>query len=386
MKAFYLVGSIALLWSVSANDVQAYGRGGAARGSVSTPRGGSVQYAGAGASRTGPAGVTSGRAAGGVQYTSPSGQTATKVGRAGGVQGPGGATVAGRSSVGVGPNGGVAASRGGVAVGPYGGAAASRGGVAVGPYGGVAASRGGIAVGPGGAAAARHSTFYASPHAMISSGTAVRGGYAYGAAYFNRGWYTAHPAAWTAARWTTAGVWAASTWASASTYCGITDAAVSYDYGSNVVYQDDDVYMDGEKAESADDFAASAAAISDAGRAAKPPADEEWQPLGVFGMVQGEETVANNLFQLAVNKAGIIRGNYYDALGDNNLPVYGSVNKTTQRVAWSVGEKKDIVYEAGLSNLTQAQCPVLIHYGKEKTRQMMLVRLEDAPATGTQPK
>src|SRR5439155_8409208 len=117
----------------------------------------------------------------------------------------------------------------------------------------------------------------------------------------------------------------------ASAYCGVAGPAISYDYGSNIVYQDDDVYMDGEKAESADAYAASAATIADAGRAATPPADEEWQPLGVFGMVQGEETVANNLFQLAVNKAGIIRGNYYDALGDNNLPVYGSVNKDTQR-------------------------------------------------------
>ena len=48
--------------------------------------------------------------------------------------------------------------------------------------------------------------------------------------------------------------------------------------------------------------------------------------------------------------------------------------------AWSVGEKKDVVYEAGLYNLTQKECNVLIHYGKDQTRQMMLVRLEQDAA------
>jgi len=368
MKSFITLAAIGALWSASVQDAFAYGRGAAARGggTVSTPRGGSIQYGGAGATRTGPAGVTTGRGVGGVQYTSPTGETATKVGRVGGVQGPGGATAVRGGSIGVGPNGGVAANRGGVAVGPFGGVTGSRGGIAVGPNGGVAA---------------RHSTFYASPNTFAARGAVVRGGFAYHSAYFNRAWFVAHPTAWTAARWTTASIWAASTWAATAQYCAIPGPAISYDYGSNVVIQDDDVYMDGEKAESTADFAASATKIADAGRAAKPADNEEFQPLGVFGLVQGEETVANNLFQLAVNKDGVIRGNYYDALGDNTLPVYGSVNKTTQRAAWSVGDRKDVVYEAGISNLTNAETPVLIHYGQEKTRQMMLVRLpeQDAP-------
>lgn len=60
--------------------------------------------------------------------------------------------------------------------------------------------------------------------------------------------------------------------------------------------------------------------------------------------------------------------------------VYGSVEPKTQRVAWSIGEKKDIVFEAGLSNLTQDQTTILAHYGKERTRQMTLVRLEEPQA------
>ena len=109
----------------------------------------------------------------------------------------------------------------------------------------------------------------------------------------------------------------------------------------------------------------------------QPAQDAEWQPLGVFGLIQGDEQVAQRVFQLAVNKAGVVRGNYYDAVADNSLPVYGSVDAKSQRVAWSIGEKKTVIFEAGLNNLTDDQTSVLVHYGKERTEQMMLVRLEE---------
>ena len=81
-------------------------------------------------------------------------------------------------------------------------------------------------------------------------------------------------------------------------------------------------------------------------------------------------------FQLAVNKGGVVRGNYYDAVADNTLPVYGSVDPRTQRVAWSIGEKKDVVFEAGIANLTRDETPILVHYGKDNTQQFTLIRLQ----------
>ena len=87
--------------------------------------------------------------------------------------------------------------------------------------------------------------------------------------------------------------------------------------------------------------------------------------------------VAQRIVQLAVNKDGVVRGNYFDAVADSTLPVYGSVDRKTQRIAWSVGEKRDIVFETGLANLTKDESTVLIHYGKERTDQMMLARLEE---------
>jgi hypothetical protein len=315
---------------------------------VTTPRGGTVQSGGAASGRTGPAGGAAGHAAGGVQVTTPGGRTATKVGSAGGAVGPGGAAVGGRTSA-------------GAAVGPYGAAAHG--------------SRGMVATGPGGAAAARRGTYYVSGVALRTQGTSVRSGFRYYNA-FTPTWYGRYPGAWRATRWVAASAWVPATWAVVSGYCSYPATPVYYDYGTNVVYQGDTVYFDGEPAATAQQYAQQATEFSNAGRAAKPPEDEEWQPLGVFALVRGEEQTSDKIFQLAVNKKGVIRGNYYDAFADNTLPVYGSVDKETQRAAWSVGEKQDVVFEAGVANLTRDGSPILVHYGKDNTQQFTLVRVE----------
>lgn len=126
-----------------------------------------------------------------------------------------------------------------------------------------------------------------------------------------------------------------------------------------------------KKNPSAADYADQAVTFADRGRQARPAGDQEWQPLGVFGMVPGEEQAAQHIFQLAVNRDGIVRGNYYDAVADNTLPVYGSVGRQTQRVAWSIGPKKDIVYETGLQNLTRNETSILTRHGKDRTQQMI---------------
>jgi hypothetical protein len=64
-------------------------------------------------------------------------------------------------------------------------------------------------------------------------------------------------------------------------------------------------------------------------------------------------------------------------VADNTLPVYGSVDRKTRRAAWSIGEKKDIVFEAGLNNLTRNETVVLVHFGQDRSEQMVLVRLEE---------
>jgi hypothetical protein len=51
-------------------------------------------------------------------------------------------------------------------------------------------------------------------------------------------------------------------------------------------------------------------------------------------------------------------------------------DQRTQRAAWSVGEKHDVVFEAGIANLTRDETPILGHYGKANTQQFTLVRVE----------
>ncbi len=350
-------------------------------GTVATPRGGTIQYGGAATGRTGPAGGAAGHYAGGVQVTTPGGRTATKVGTGGAAVGPGGNAVGGRTSVGgaTGPRGSVGGvSHTGTAIGPGGAVHGGyRGGAAVGPYGAAAGgTRGVVAAGPGGVAAARRGTYYASGAALRTQGTYVRSGFRYYNT-FTPAWYARYPAAWRAARWTTATVWTAATWAAISSYCSYPATPVYYDYGSNVVYNGDTVYYGSEPSYTAEEYAQQAVRIADGGRTAQPAENEEWQPLGVFAMVRGEEQTSDKIFQLAVNRDGVIRGNYYDAFADSTLPVYGSVYKKTRRAAWSIGDKKDVVFEAGIANLIRDETPILVHYGSNNTQQFTLVRIEE---------
>jgi hypothetical protein len=173
-------------------------------------------------------------------------------------------------------------------------------------------------------------------------------------------------------------------WGAVAGWCGIVAPPVVYDYGSTVVIDNNYVYVNGDQVGSAEQYADQALQLVDLGREARPPEADSWQPLGVFGMIQGDDKTAQHIFQLAVNKGGVIRGNYYDAVADNTLPVYGSLDPKSQRVAWSIGDKKNIVFETGLNNLTQEQTPLLVHYGKERTEQMQLVRLPE-PQEDTRP-
>ena len=184
------------------------------------------------------------------------------------------------------------------------------------------------------------------------------------------------PRAWRPAAWTAAVFWTGATWGRLSAYCGYPPAPVVYDYGTTVVYEDNSVYYNGEPVATAEQYTEQAAAIADQGQQAQPTDKDEWVSLGVFGMVKGEETEANQIFQLAINKDGVLRGNYYDALSDSTLPVYGAVDKRTQRAAWTVGDRKDTVYETGVGNLTEDETTMLVHFGKDRTQQWTLIRLE----------
>ncbi|KAA5539217.1 protocadherin [Roseiconus nitratireducens] len=357
----------------------------------------------AGIAVTGPQGNTAGRAVG----VGAEGGAAT----ASGVRGAEG-NAAGRATA-VGPEGGVASVGGirgseggaaarGAAVGPDGGVAAARGargseggvaarGAAVGPDGRAVAAGGvrgpggygagrAVAVGPQGVAAGFTRV---SPSARYTTAVSVRNGYSHWDLY-GRGWYNRYPGAWYAAGWVAGSAWTACSWNSAAAYFGYGNVTpIYYDYGQTVVYQGDNVYINGQDVGTSDQYYDQATELAEAGAESKPDSDTQWLPLGVFALTQSGKQQSNVTLQLAVNKEGVIRGNYTDTATDKNQVIQGSVDKKTQRVAFTVGDNTNDVVETGLYNLTKDEAPCLIHFGNEKTEQWLLVRLEQNDPSGS---
>lgn len=52
------------------------------------------------------------------------------------------------------------------------------------------------------------------------------------------------------------------------------------------------------------------------------------------------------------------------------------MDKKTQRAAWTIGDNKDNVMKTGIYNLTRDETPMLVHFGKDKTEQWLLVRMD----------
>jgi uncharacterized protein (TIGR03000 family) len=198
---------------------------------------------------------------------------------------------------------------------------------------------------------------------------------------FTPAWCVAHPLAWSAAGWGVATAWNAAAWGSLAAFCGVSSPPENYDYGNTVVYQGNNVYVNGDDAGTTQQYAEQAMNLAKEGQQAQPPPQDKWQSLGVFALVQGDDKTSNMIFQLAVNQGGIIRGNYYDAIMGTTTAVNGEVDKKTQRACWTIGDKKEPVFDCGFYNLTKDQTPVLAHFGKDKTEQWLLVRMNEKDST-----
>jgi hypothetical protein len=142
-----------------------------------------------------------------------------------------------------------------------------------------------------------------------------------------------------------------------------------------VVIQPNAVYINGDSAGTPQQYASQASEIASAGQAAPPAEDTKWLPLGIFAVVEQNQTTSDDLFELAVDKAGIIRGNYHNVKSDQVEAISGSVDKKSQRAAWTIGSDKAPVYESGISNLTNDEVPLLVHSADGQSHQMLLLRV-----------
>jgi hypothetical protein len=153
---------------------------------------------------------------------------------------------------------------------------------------------------------------------------------------------------------------------------------VSYNYGTNVTCVNGTVAVNGQPVGTAEEFSQQASDLAQAGTDAQATATEKWIPLGVFAMVRNEDQHPQLILQMAINQAGVLRGNYTDEVTDNTLPIHGGVDPKTQRAAWTIGDNTSSVMEAGLANMTAGEAPALLHKNG-KTERWVLVRLKNEP-------
>ena len=310
--------------SAASRPAQLPSSGGSFGKTVTGPGGGQVAVGGIGGSRTGPLGGTAAAGRVGVKVTGPGGNTYTKVAGGAAIRGPGGNTVA----------------------------------------------------------AGRGASFANGQFVGGRAWSTVNGNFTRWGA-FTPGWYGRYPGAWWPGRWAVAGTaWAAATWATAGGYCGCSGEGTYYDYGENVNYENGDVYYGDQPVASAEQYYDQAAQIADSGQT---PQNEEWMPLGVFAVIaEPTQSQTDKVVQLALNKEGVVRGNLEDSLTDKVLPVVGSVDKKTQRVALKLEGNDSVVVETGLYNLTNDEVPVLVHFSPDRQETRTLIRLK--PPEGEEPK
>ncbi len=261
--------------------------------------------------------------------------------------------------------------------------AVARGGYGAGGTGQVGAIAG--IRGPGGnvVTAGRGAAFVNGQFVGGKAWTAVNGAYTRWGA-FTPGWYGRYPGAWWPGKWAIAATaWATATWATAGSYCGCSGEGAYYDYGENVTYDDGTVYNGDQPVASAEQYYAEAGQIADSGQTTQ---NEEWLPLGVFAVIaEPTQTQTDRVVQLALNKEGVIRGNFQDSLTDKVIPVTGSVDKETQRVALKLEGNAKLVVETGLYNLTNDEVPLLVHFGPDVHELRTLIRLKQPEEQAQQP-
>ena len=234
-----------------------------------------------------------------------------------------------------------------------------------------------------------------TPATMANRGEAVRGAFRANDA-FRGDWWGRYPGSWWNRGWGNDWAWDACGWGDLAGFWDYPsdNQPVDYDYGNNITYQGDTVYYGTQPTDTAANYYTQAQDLAQTpeapvapkaapGQTAEPAAlavaeskdAKDWKSLGVFSLTQGDQTDSTIMFQLAVNKKGLVRGNYYNMLTQECKPLKGAVDKKNMRVAWEVDGARTTVYDTGLSNLLHAQSPILVHFSKSRTEQWNLIRL-----------
>jgi hypothetical protein len=148
---------------------------------------------------------------------------------------------------------------------------------------------------------------------------------------FTPDWYAKHPQAWRPAKspadwWKTADVATISAWLGQP----VTAAGTTADNGGAVATA-------GGAGIGADGLQ-SVLVLPAGHQNAVGPADSDWLPLGVFAVVPAgtqDTAQAHNYQQLAVDRQGAIRGNFFDTISGTVQPITGTVDRTAINSSWT---------------------------------------------------
>lgn len=193
--------------------------------------------------------------------------------------------------------------------------------------------------------------------------------------------------------------WAPAAFGTAAAFVeGMYAEPVYIDYGVNVIYEEDTVYVDSQPIPVAQysqpitELAVNVEQppppmpppqrpVQDEAQPAAQPA-EEWLPLGVFALAQEEKGEPVMFFQISVNREGRISGAYTGTITNDQRPIAGRLDKATQRAAWRIGENTGTIFETSLGNLTLDVSPLAVHFGNRGTQTWLLVRMPEPSPSG----
>jgi hypothetical protein len=208
---------------------------------------------------------------------------------------------------------------------------------------------------------------YASAYTSGAYRRGAVGGYPYNNGWASRGAYYG---------------WRAATFAGLGTFLGAAiarePAYYAYGDGGNVYYEDNTVYVNGQSAGTAEQYAQQAQAIVAAAPPPEKTAEAEWLPLGAFALTREDVEDSQGMLELAINKQGVLAGTYYNEASGVSRPIKGTLDQKSQRVAigFADGQKEEVALETGIYNLTQEEAPALVHFGTTQTTPVLLVRLQ----------
>jgi hypothetical protein len=109
-----------------------------------------------------------------------------------------------------------------------------------------------------------------------------------------------------------------------------------------------------------------------------PTTPGEWMTLGVYSLMTGPGDTGTRMLELAVDKHGHVRGNFYDTILNASHTVTGRMDQRTQHVQWSIDANKQLTFFAHLSQLTQGQGVVNVKFPSGQQEQWQITRMETA--------